>query len=192
LKILSFHLLLETEWNRVINGDCLSNEDIAAIQEADGIEMHLQGSENGKLLNKNAQIVVFSIVDVIEHNSLIMSDPQFEEYTYLKTNLSEIDTSCGVIYTGKPTLFKNVVEFSHDKYIELRSIDEAYEFVLQNQSGCFYVYRGYNNYELNREIGIEMIYDETFIEFLSRYFVLEKIIDVELEHAEIKLYYFEN
>ena len=37
MKILSFHLLLETEWNRVINGDCLSNEDIAAIQEADGI-----------------------------------------------------------------------------------------------------------------------------------------------------------
>ena len=37
MKILSFHLLLETEWNRVFHGDELSPEDIAAIQNADGV-----------------------------------------------------------------------------------------------------------------------------------------------------------
>jgi len=37
MKILSFHLLLETEWNRVLHGDGLSAEDIAAIKNADGV-----------------------------------------------------------------------------------------------------------------------------------------------------------
>lgn len=37
MKILSFHLLLETEWNRVLYGDDLSPEDIAAIQKANGV-----------------------------------------------------------------------------------------------------------------------------------------------------------
>ena len=37
MKILSFHLLLETEWNRVLHGQELSSEDIAAIQNADGV-----------------------------------------------------------------------------------------------------------------------------------------------------------
>ncbi len=49
------------------------------IQEADGIEMHLQGSENGKLLNKNAQIVVFSIVEEALSNARKYADAQVIE-----------------------------------------------------------------------------------------------------------------
>jgi ribosomal protein S6--L-glutamate ligase len=37
MKILSFHLLLETEWNRILNGNSLSDDDIAAIKSADGV-----------------------------------------------------------------------------------------------------------------------------------------------------------
>lgn len=149
-----------------------------------------------------ALIAAHSIYNISLYNMNIVNEPRYQEYSYILENARDVDTGCSVIYTGRPTLFKNAFNFGYRKYIEINNTYSLEAFISENHEGCFYVYSGYYSYLEDETERITRLYNNTLFTRLSEEFEMERIIDTNMnrdgaplqypENGRILLYYFEN
>lgn len=137
-------------------------------------------------------ILCLSVYHISIHNMETEISPRYQEYTYLMGNIKDVNSDCYVIYTGRPTLFKNAFNFDYNKYIEINDTDSLEGFISRRPRGCFYVYSGYYSVGEDLTERTSRLYNNTLFLRLSEEFETEEIIDKNLTEGRIQLYYFEN